>query len=98
MTSKKKIVVCRANIKDMDKETEELMQILREGEIRADDIMNEILAISIDIKKAACRKMTVFQLKQYMRNNEIAIPKKGTGKKGNLVRVDYIEAIEQSFD
>ena len=82
----------------MDEKTEELLQILRDGEAQADDIMSEILAISINIKKAACRKMTVFQLKQYMRNNEIPIPKKGTGKKGNLVRVDYIEAIEQSFD
>jgi len=81
----------------MDKEIEELVETLRQGEIKADDIMNEILIISNNIKKAAYRKMTVFQLKQYMKNNEITVPKKGTGKKGNLIRTDYIKAIEQSF-
>lgn len=62
-----------------------------------DESMEEVLHYSDRITFVLISKMTVPQLKKYVSENNIVLPPKGTGTRGNFVRSDYIKAITQNI-
>lgn len=47
--------------------------------------------------KPAFSRMKIAELKKYVEENEIEMPKKGSGSKGRLVKFDYISSITKSM-
>lgn len=80
----------------MEDSPSELWKKWKEGEEIAEQTIEEIMELQNRIFLACVKKMTIPELKTYMKENRISLPQRGSGKNGNFIRSDYIDAIEES--